>query len=395
MEVRPQDDASPADRTYSRSVARYLRWSVPVAVVAVIGSGAALSAANAGDPPSVANRTPQQVLALAAGSTVDTISGTVETRTDLGLPDLSGLATLGGPGGRGAQDGSSRATDLQGLVTRFLTGENTLRVWADGPDRIRAQLLDPLQELNLVRNGSTLWTYSSRDNTVGKGTLPTSSGGTSGAAPSDPTQQIPTPDALARDALAKLDPTTTVSLDDPTTVASRPTYSLVLTPRSAGTLVERIVLNIDAQNGVPLRAGVYAKGQSQAAILSAFTAVSFAEPSADIFAFSPPPGATVQDLSALPRTAPSAQDRDAVAAQAAPVVHGTGWATIVEARNPASMGLLDSGPASGGAALQQLTTAVDGGRALTSSLFTVLLTDDGRVLAGSVPLASLQDAAKK
>lgn len=369
----------------------YLRWSVPVAVVAVIGSGAALSAASAGDPPNVPERTAEQVLALAASSRVDAISGTVQTRTELGLPDLSGLNALSGSSSGGDGSGAAKATDLQGLVTRFLTGENTLRVWADGPDKVRAQLLDPIQELDLVRDGSTLWTYSSKDNTVGKGTLPAD---TDKGTAADPTKQVPTPDALAKDALAKLDPTTAVSLDAPVTIAGRPTYSLVLTPKAAGTLVDRIVVNLDAENGVPLRTGVYAKGQGQAAILSAFTSVSYATPAADVFTFSPPKGATVQDLPSMPAGA-SAQDKDAAAAQLKPVVHGTGWASILEAKSPAPGALLDSGPASGGAALQQLTTKVDGGRAVTSSLFTVLLTDDGRVLAGSVPLTSLQDAAKK
>jgi hypothetical protein len=36
---------------------------------------------------------------------------------------------------------------------------------------------------------------------------------------------------------------------------------------------------------------------------------------------------------------------------------------------------------------------VDGGRLLTSALLSVLVTDDGRVLAGSVPPEALEEAA--
>ena len=44
-------------------------------------------------------------------------------------------------------------------------------------------------------------------------------------------------------------------------------------------------------------------------------------------------------------------------------------------------------------ALGQLTTEVEGGRVFTSALLTVLLTDDGRVLLGSVDAATLQGYA--
>ncbi len=37
--------------------------------------------------------------------------------------------------------------------------------------------------------------------------------------------------------------------------------------------------------------------------------------------------------------------------------------------------------------------AVDGGRALSSTLVSVLITDDGRVFAGAVPVERLQAAA--
>jgi hypothetical protein len=43
--------------------------------------------------------------------------------------------------------------------------------------------------------------------------------------------------------------------------------------------------------------------------------------------------------------------------------------------------------------LRQATVTVPGGRAISTSLLNVLLTDDGRVVAGSVPLERLQAAA--
>ena len=66
------------------------------------------------------------------------------------------------------------------------------------------------------------------------------------------------------------------------------------------------------------------------------------------------------------------------------VTTGTGWATVVE---------LPAGDSEALAPLDAITTRVDGGRALESALVSVLLTDDGRVLAGSVPVDVLVDAA--
>ena len=97
-----------------------------------------------------------------------------------------------------------------------------------------------------------------------------------------------------------------------------------------------------------------------------------------------------------------------------PIVHGEGWATVVELDAAAAMAAIAehegaTGDAQAGedaasapspeqlaeasAALEALTTPVDGGRALQTSLLSVLITDDGRVLAGSVPVDTLVDYA--
>jgi hypothetical protein len=63
---------------------------------------------------------------------------------------------------------------------------------------------------------------------------------------------------------------------------------------------------------------------------------------------------------------------------------GEGWTTVVE---------LPAGDTSALGSLDAITTATDGGRVLSSALLTVLLTDDGRVLAGAVPVDTLRAAA--
>jgi len=369
-----------------------LRWIVPVGVAGLIASGAAFNAAAADGVPTVPSRTVEQVLALEAGSTVSAFSGTVQTHSALGLPDLSSLKRLGGSSSSSAS-GATSGLDLQGLVTRFLSGENTLRVWADGPQRERAQLLDPFDELDVVRNGTSVWLYSSGQNLAAQGTVPardTTAAGKAAASPSvSPDQLTPdqlTPDALAKRALAAADPTTTVTLATPATVAGRATYSVVVTPRTSDTLVDHVVLNIDASNGVVLQCRVYARGQAEVALQTGFTSIDYARPEASRFQFTPPAAARI---TALPSAKDLAGTASAGSANAKPITHGTGWATIEE--------LPGDGPAAmlSGSGLNQVTTPVAGGRAIRTALFSVLLLDDGRTLVGAVPVPALVAAAGK
>jgi hypothetical protein len=69
-------------------------------------------------------------------------------------------------------------------------------------------------------------------------------------------------------------------------------------------------------------------------------------------------------------------------------VTGEGWATVVALPAGSAPTSLVDDPL-----FAQLTQPVDGGRALSSSLVSVLVTSDGRVLAGAVPVAALQAAA--
>jgi len=383
-----------------------VRWLVPVAVAATVAGGVAVSSAQAGSTPDLPSSTPAAVLASVAGSSVTALSGTVVTRVDLGLPALDGIT-----GSSGAAD----ASDPAGLVTRLLSGRNTVRVWADGPTRQRAQLLDPFSELDVVRNGDQVWTYTSRGNAVQHGTVPAhpagkdAAGKTTGTATPSPSATELTPAAMASRAIAAADPTTAVTLGTPEQVASRKAYTLTLTPRTTATLVGRIVIAVDAQKGVPLRVQVFARGHAQPSIETGFTSIDFATPSADRFTFTPPPGATVKPLE-TPTSAASSAAKSLPAADR-PTVTGTGWTSVVTVPAGALMAMAAAAPSGSGtpsapsgalsgkgtaqglAALQALTTATPAGRGLSTALVSLLLTDDGRILVGAVPLKTLVDAA--
>jgi hypothetical protein len=126
-----------------------------------------------------------------------------------------------------------------------------------------------------------------------------------------------------------------------------------------------------------------------------FTSLDYGAPAARLFDFTPPSNAKVteKDLSDAEHDAHAKGDHARGAHDGdEPTFTGEGWGTIAEL--PA--GTVDQSSLGDEASglLGQLTKAVDGGRAVQTSLVSVYLTDDGRVLAGAVPVSSLVAAAK-
>lgn len=375
---------------------RRLRTWLPVAVVpAVVIVGVLTVPFQAGAAVDLPDKTPAQVLAMIGDSDVTALSGTIDQTSELGLPSVPST-------GSGADASATSALEL-------LTGSHTARVYLNGPDKIRVQVMDRLAERDLVRNASDVWMYNSKDNTVLHVTLPDSTGTTSPH--SDGGQQ--TPAQLAERMLAAIDPSTAVSVGKDTRVAGRTAYELRLTPRSDATLVGEVSIAVDSETGMPLRVEVQARGQAAPAFSLAFTNVSLDAPHADLFDFAPPAGAKVEekslpDASALHHKAMSDTKMPATEDEAKKLleqmtaeqlkngggmlpgvtVDGTGWASVVEL--PAGTVPADvlANPL-----LAQATESVDGGRLLSTALVNVLVTDDGRVFAGSVPAARLQSAA--
>ena len=75
---------------------------------------------------------------------------------------------------------------------------------------------------------------------------------------------------------------------------------------------------------------------------------------------------------------------------------GEGWSAVVELPNTseADADVFSGLDAEQQAMLENVTRSVEGGRVLETSLVTVLMTDDGRVLAGAVPAERLVEAAQ-
>ena len=356
------------------------RWIAPVAVVAVVA--VTPYAVSASADSGLAPRSAGQLLTDVRNANV-TLSGTIVESADLGLPSLPGIGSS-----------SSGSAELQSLVS----GSHTLRLWVDGPDRQRLAVVGTNGESDIIRNGTTLWTWSSATKTATKRTLPAGtpeSRMAPSAAPGLPTTLPSTPAAAAAEVLKAVGATTSVTTSSSATVAGRPAYELVLTPKAKTTRVAQVRIAIDGVKRVPLRVQVYSTQLAKPAFEIGFTSVDFGKPDARQFAFTPAPGTTVKYGDA-PRLTPDAPALPSTATDPAaePTVVGTGWSTVVVAKLPADAlaGLSGKAPASQSKGqidtLLRLLPAVSGtwgkGHLLSGTLFSAVLTDDGRVAVGAV-----------
>lgn len=378
------DSSGPSQRNSTMNRRAWLRWLPAVAAPLAIAAGALAGSLPAGASNPLPAKTPAQVLELAASHQVRTFSGTVEQSADLGLPELPATGKPSGP----AAAGSAAS------VIELLSGKHTARVYLDGKDNARVQVMDQLAERDVVRHGSDVWFYSSKDNTAAHLTLPEHAQDPSRAKDHQWAGGMPTPGDLAQRFLSKVEPTTAVSVGPDVSVAGRAAYNLLIEPRTDATLVGKVAIAVDGENGMPLSVQVTARGADTPAFRSGFTSLSLEAPDQSVFTFSPPPGSTVKELPVpdKPHEPADMHSPDAMHPGATKDVSvtGAGWETVV-------------GTARGSAAaaesllqdplLSQAAVAVPGGRLLSTALLNVLVTDDGRIFAGMVPPERLQAAA--
>ncbi|PWK44148.1 LolA family protein [Actinoplanes xinjiangensis] len=384
-----------------------LRWLIPsAAAVVVIGGGAAAGTIVANADPALPERSAAQLLVDLQSADPSGFSGTVVQSADLGLPGIAGL--LG------------NATGGSGNLTSLIAGSNTARLWYAGEEKMRFSLLGTSSETDVIRNGSDVWVWDSKENTGTHVKLPAGAT-TREAAPSASALAV-SPQQAADAALAAIDGTTRVETTGAAEVAGRDAYELVISPRDADSLVGQVRLAIDAKEHIPLRVDVYAKNTTKPAIRVAFEQIDFTVPDDQQFAFNPPPGAKVSE-EAIPEDMAKEAGKDAhkAAAEAEKAareagaekndfkVVGEGWTSIAVAKGPRLDDLSEftgkSGEQSAEGAeasqlaeqflgtLQPVSGAWGSGKLLAGSLFTVLMTDDGRILAGAVTPEALYEAA--
>ncbi|OEV03310.1 LolA family protein [Streptomyces oceani] len=405
-----------------------LRYGVPVAVagVAAVTVGLVPALADTGDPelPEV---TAEELVAKMAESKTDQLTGTVKVDTDLGLPSIPGMAGGGGGeehggmfGGGGEQaeergDTKGGPSESPGGAPRqklmeLASGEHTLRVAADGPEKQRVSIVEDTAEYSFIHNGKDLWTYDSASDSASHTELPEK------AAKGGQHEKMPdlTPQKAAKKALAAVDDTTSVSVDGTAKVADRDAYQLVIKPKAdAKSTVESVRIAVDAENGTPLKFTLMPRGGGEPAVDIGYTDVDFQQPDADQFDFQPPEGTDVT-REKLGAKAPELEEKfqDKFKGEGKELrsgldglnVLGEGWDSVVEVELPKNAlgGLVSGGRSDApqiGKLLDGFTDEVKGdfgtGRVIESELVNALITEDGKVYAGAVTKDGLVDAAEE
>jgi hypothetical protein len=183
-------------------------------------------------------------------------------------------------------------------------------------------------------------------------------------------------------------------------VAGRSAYELVLRPKDANSLVAQVRVAIDGTEHVPLRVQVFAKSVADPVFDVGFSAVDFTRPDAAQFDFNPPPGTTVTQAktptgprtaagSTSPTVAPKTKSADV------PKVIGKGWGSVVVVTMPsptAAASAATSGTTDKTMAqlmkyvslLPKVSGSWGSGHLMAGTVFSALLTDDGRLVVGAV-----------
>ena len=399
-----------------RSMTRWIPAVLAPVLVAATAVGFSVSANAAVDLP---DKTASQVLQLINTNPDIAFSGSVTKKASLGLPPMNLIPSISQSMVDEAKKNMPKemsdfipaATDQSelALVLEFFSGTHHANIYVDGTNKARVQVLDLLSERDFIRNGADLWFYDAGKQSVRHSVIdPQEEADAENLAimllkanasrlPFDATS----PAAIADYFLKQAGTDTTFTVGKDAKIAGRGVYQLSMLPRNAGSLVESVTFSIDATTGLPLAVSVQAVGQSNPAIEVSFDSITFAAPDASLFEFTVPAGTTVQEIAPPTQTdlmnqnlpLPSSSDISELKSQVEKA-KAQGWAAVIEIpadKIPAQLTSLIEG----NKLFSELTSPVAGGRVFTTSLLNILLTDDGRILAGSVTTQKLLEAASK
>jgi outer membrane lipoprotein-sorting protein len=302
------------------------------------------------------------------------------------------------------------------------------RLWAspDGKLRLELQSEGGGGDSQVLVDEGRFEIYDGSSGTVYRGTLPNGNDSSGG-----PDSHQPPSLEQVQQAIASLGEHATLNGATPSDVAGQPTYTARIEPKSDGGLLGGAEVAWDAVHGAPLRAAVYAKGDSSPVLQLEATEVSFEAVPSSVFEISPPRGTKVVDLSppsessgegheASPVTGIAAVQKqlgfqlaapDSLAGMAQVEVRaigvgdkagalvtygqGLGGIAVIESPSGPNGGQGASGP--GGLSLPKVSIDGTGAEELETALGTVLRFSRGGVdyvVAGSAPAATVEAAAR-
>ena len=346
----------------------------------VVGLGVLAAPAGAGPAPVLPKVSAEDLVqSVLTTKSMPALAGTVTATNNLGLPAVPGL----------------------GQASRFLTnGSTSAQVWADGKGRGRLSLPNATSEETVVFDGTTVWDWTSNNNTVHKGT-----GSPDKAHPEKPAggEVATDPAQAAKEIIGLISKDSTVKVDGTATVAGRSAYELVLAPKpSERTMLREVRIAIDSETKIPLQLSVLANGNAQPVAQIGFSKLDVAAQDPSLFTFTPPANAKVVTGN---------QDEvrhkagEAASELAKPQLVGSGWDTVLVEKLPAgalggssqkSATTKDGTSFDPSRLLGELGKRVTGpwgsGYQINTAVGTALILDDGRVAVGAVPVQVLTDA---
>ena len=391
----------------NRNVARWIPAVLAPAIIAATAFGVSASA-NA--DVVLPDKSASQILQFINTNQNIAFSGQVTKVANLGLPNINLIPNISQsvvdqmnknlP--KGMSDFIPKVTMQDSLtsVLGFLSGTQNANIYVDGLKAERIQMLDPMSERDFIHNGADLWYYDAGKQTVSHHTLTAAEQAPESSSPTFDTSKLPfdinSPASVADYFINQAGVNTTFTVGRAARVGGRDAYTLTMTPKSAGSLVESVTLSIDGANGLPLGVTVKAVGQSSPAFELAFTSINFATPDASIFAFTPPAGTKVTEIATPTNSMPAASAQTApTAADQAELnkLKAEGWSAVVEV--PAAEAAPVLAAIKDNTLYAALTKTVAGGRIFSTALLNVLITDDGRIFAGAVTPQTLLEAAAR
>ncbi|MET9228277.1 hypothetical protein [Lentzea sp. NPDC003310] len=345
--------------------------TLAAAAAGVITGAAGLSLlampAGAGQPPSLPDVSAESLVEQVLTSKPGAFGGTVEVDNKLGLPAISEIPQLA-------------------------DGKHSARIWTDGTGKFRAALPNGQSEQTIVNDGTTTWSWNSADNEVVK----------SEHKADEPKAEKPeqaesvNPAEAAKQVVGMTKEFSDITVDGTARVANRAAYELVLTPKaSEKTLIREVRIAVDAELKMPLRVAVLTNGTAEPAGTVGFSQINVGPQDPKLFEFTPPAQAKVS----TPEDKEQREDRrpelglEQALQGEDPQIFGTGWDTVVGARIPAQA--MTQVPAEAQGLVDRFTKKVSGtwgsGQLFTTKVATILIADDGRVVAGAVPEQVLFD----
>ncbi|MFI6101214.1 outer membrane lipoprotein carrier protein LolA [Lentzea sp. NPDC051213] len=326
--------------------------------------------AGAGQPPSLPDVAPETLVEQVLTAKPGAFGGTVEVDNKLGLPAIAEIPQLA-------------------------DGKHSARVWTDGNGKLRLALPNGQSEQTIVDDGTTTWSWNSQANEVTKSEHKADEPKTDKK--TEPAEKAIDPATAAKEIVGMTKEFSDITVDGTARVANRAAYELVLTPKATEkTLIREVRIAVDAELKMPLRVAVLTNGTADPAGQVGFSEINVGPQDPKLFEFTPPSNAKV--------TTPEAKEAEGRNKQPEmgleqalqgenPQIFGKGWDSVVGAKIPANA--MTQVPAEAQGLVDRFTKKVSGswgsGKLFSTKVATILIADDGRVVAGAVPEQVLFD----